>query len=295
MKLNAADNLSLLFIAGLAGLVLACHTALGVTAGLLLAVQASLAAAVFAAGWWATRSPLGEMAHAFSPVLLIPVLFNSLGAIIDCINPQRWDDAFARLDGRLFGDLAGTWQQALGRPWWLTDLAYVVYVSYYVLPVVLGAVLYRRCRRPAFDELVFGALSCFYLSYVGYLLFPTLGPRVAIDAEPAVLGGSVVSEGVRLFLHFAERTTTDAFPSGHTAVSLVCWYMAWQLLPRWRGLVTLWVAGIIFTTVYLHYHYVVDVVAGAGLGAVTPLCARGLRRLCEPRLVRRWVAQRWPY
>ena len=295
MKLSAADNLSLLFIGGLAGLTLACHASMLRVAGLVLVVLVVLALAILGASWWGSRSTVGAVVHSFLPALLLPVLFNTMGPIIDCVSPGRWDPTFSALDARVFGTAALHWHQAFGRPWWLTDFTYLMYVSYYALPLVLGVILYQKGKRGQFEEFVFTVVACFYLTYAGYLVFPTVGPRVPLEAEATVLGGGMISQGIRAFLHFAERTTTDAFPSGHTAVALVCLFLGWCMLPSVRVPLVLVVAGIIFTTVYLHYHYVVDVVAGVVLGVVTPYLARALRQLLEPRLVRRWVAQLLSY
>jgi membrane-associated phospholipid phosphatase len=291
MKRSAVDNLSFLFIGGLVWLTLACHGLLHATTVAVFGVLLTLALAILITQWWASRTSLGDTVHAFLPVLLLPVLFNTLGPIIDCVNAHRWDATFSQVDASLFGQAALHWHLAFGRPWWLTDLTYIMYVSYYALPLVLGVILYRQGRRADFDELVMTVVTCFYLSYVGYLIFPTFGPRVPIGDETTVLGGGAISHGVRAFLHFAERTTTDAFPSGHTAVALVCLFLGWRHLPTLRVPLTLVVAGIIFTTVYLHYHYVVDVVAGVALGIATPRVAHLSRRLLEPPLLRRWMNQ----
>lgn len=295
MKLSAVDNLSLLFIGGLAGLTLACEASMLRVAGLVLVVLVVLALAILGASWWASRSTVGAVVHSFLPALLLPVLFNTMGPIIDCVSPQRWDPAFSALDASVFGTAALHWHHAFGRPWWLTDFTYVMYVSYYVLPLVLGVILYQKGKRWQFEELVLTVVACFYFTYIGYLFFPTVGPRVPVEVETTVLGGGMISQGIRAFLRFAERTTTDAFPSGHTAVALVCLFLGWRMLPLLRLPLVLVVAGIIFTTVYLHYHYVVDVVAGVVLGVVTPYLAQALRQLLEPRLVRRWVAQLLSY
>jgi membrane-associated phospholipid phosphatase len=291
MKLSAVDNLSLLFLAGLTVLALVyCDSGAS-----LLAVQLTLfvflAVLIISTSWWEGRSALGEAAHAFLPALSIPVLFNTLGPIIDGVNPRRWDDTFAALDARLFGETDAIWRDAFGRPSWLTDLAYLLYVGYYFLPVVLAVMLYQQRRRADFDEFVLNIVVCFYLLYVGYLLWPTCGPRLSVKDELMVLGGGSVSVALRAFIQYAERTTTDAFPSGHTAVALVCLFLGWRMLPLWQLPLSLAVFGIIFSTVYLHYHYLIDIVAGAALAAVALACARIVRRIPEPHLVHRWVAQ----
>jgi membrane-associated phospholipid phosphatase len=230
--------------------------------------------------------------HDFSPVLIIPVLFNTLGPIIDCASPNRWDAQFAQMDARVFGELAAMWRGVLGRPAWLTDLTYLAYVGYYVAPVALAAVLYLRKSRDEFQQLVFTVALTFYVSYVGYFVFPTLGPRVPLGSEAVIVGGGAISHAVRLFIEYAERTRTDAFPSGHTAVALVCLYFAWRASPAVGAIFTVLVAGIVLSTVYLHYHYVVDVVAGMGLAAGCVWLGPRLEPVLEPREVVHWFAAR---
>ena len=98
-----------------------------------------------------------------------------------------------------------------------------------------------------------------------------------------MLGGGAASEAVRWFLHTFEGNELDAFPSGHTALSLIFLAFGWRLFPRWRVPLAVLVAGIVFSTVYLSLHYVVDVVAGVLLAAAMPLLLPLLRRLASPR------------
>jgi membrane-associated phospholipid phosphatase len=81
-------------------------------------------------------------------------------------------------------------------------------------------------------------------------------------------------------LHMVERNLLDAFPSGHTAISLVCLTLGWRLFPRWRSVLIAATVGILFSTVYLSLHYVTDLIAGAVLAAAMPLVLPPLRRMC---------------
>ena len=77
----------------------------------------------------------------------------------------------------------------------------------------------------------------------------------------------------------AEGITRDCFPSGHTELTLLVLYYArkfhrktfWWLLPLGTG--------VIISTVYLRYHYVVDVVAGALLTVAIVMMAKPLYRI----------------
>jgi membrane-associated phospholipid phosphatase len=110
---------------------------------------------------------------------------------------------------------------------------------------------------------------------------PTTGPRVPTELELQVLGGGTFSARVRDFLRAAEVNQLDAFPSGHTALSLVYLGYGWRLFPSWKIRVplALSVVGIIFATVYLSLHYAVDLVAGAILAASVPFAVVALRRV----------------
>jgi len=286
--LNAVDVLNLLALFLLAVVVAFFHRELGTEASWLLWVFAFLVVFVLTAARLALWRPLWQAIHDFSPVLLVPVIFLTLGSIIDCASPGRWDVTFGELDERLFAELPRLWRGVLGRSSWFVDVVSLAYVSYYFVAVIVPVLLYHRGLRGDFRRSVFTLTLTFYASFVGYFMFPTLGPRT--PPEEAQLVGGAVSQGVRLFIELAERTRTDAFPSGHTAVALVSLSLAWQLSGRVFAALLPIVAGIIFSTVYLHYHYVVDIVAGAGLAAGCVWLGPHLQALLEPHEMLRRVA-----
>jgi len=279
--LNAVDVLNLLALFLLAVVVAFFRRQLGEEAFWVLGVFACLSIFVLAAARLSVWHSLWEPVHDFSVVLLIPVIFDTLGPLIDCASPGRWDTTFSELDARLFGDFPRLWRSVLGRPSWFVDLTSLAYVSYYLVPIVVAVVLYRHPVRTEFRRVVFTIALTFYASYVGYFVFPTMGPRIP-QAESLLIGGPF-SHGVRVFIEFTERTRTDAFPSGHTAVALVCLYFAWHASRRvFAGLLP-FVGGIVFSTVYLHYHYVIDVVAGAVLAAGCAWLGPRLEPFLEPQ------------
>ncbi|WP_158501667.1 phosphatase PAP2 family protein [Vitiosangium sp. GDMCC 1.1324] len=247
-----------------------------------LGVLAATATFLLGVAMWGESTHVGRVLHAFISLPVVLILFTALGPLIPAVNPVRWDDRWRELDQGLFGNLAWHWHHALGRPSWFTDASYLVYVSYYALPVALGAALYIQHRRGEFHRFVFTTVATFLLSYVGYFLFPTLGPRVPVELEDALLGGGAISHAIRAFLLFSEGTLLNAFPSAHTAVSLVLLGLGWRAFPRMRVPLTLHVAAIIFTTVYLSFHYVVDLMGGVMLALMTPVLVPMLRRLCGP-------------
>ena len=269
------DLLMLVFIAFLAGASLAHEEPTH-----FLVLLAIMAAAFVAAAWWGQRSELGRVAHAFLPLPVVVTIFNVAGPLIGVLNPTRWDAFMAAKDALWFGPVVPAWRNLLGRPDWLTDGASLFYVSYYFIPFAMCIALWVQRRWKDFDTLAFALITCLLLTYVGYFLLPTTGPRVPHELEQQVLGGGTFSARVRDFLRAAEVNQLDAFPSGHTALSLVYLGYGWRLFPSWKVRVplTVSVVGIIFATVYLSLHYAVDLLGGALLALTVPHVVRLLRR-----------------
>ena len=271
------DKMMLTFIAFLALVAVYVHPG-----SLHFLVLLGIMAATFvAAAFWDRHSALGRVTHAFLPLPIVVTIFNVAGPLIGALNPLRFDGTMAALDASWFGPLVPAWRQLLGRPDWLTDGASLAYVSYYFIPFGMCIALWVQGRWKDFDDLGFGLITTLLLSYIGYFLVPTTGPRVPHELELQVLGGGTFSARVRDFLRAAEVNQLDAFPSGHTALSLVYLGYGWRLYPTWKIRIPLAISvvGIIFATVYLSLHYAVDLVAGALLALAVPMAVRGLRRI----------------
>jgi len=209
--------------------------------------------------------------HAFLPVFLVPILFNSMGDLIPWIRPHYFDDLLITIDYRLFGSHHPTVLLERFIHPLLTTVLQFAYIGYYPMAITLGVVLFIKKRETAFDEAIFGIILCFYLSYLGYLLVPAVGPRFSLaHLQNRDLAASPLVVAIQETLNALENTKTDAFPSGHTAVALMTLYYAGKF--RERVLIALLipaVAGLIVSTVYLRYHYVIDVIAGIALTVLT--------------------------
>ena len=279
---TATDRLLLGYL-GLVGIAAAlCHPHPARILASLVAVAIVHAAVTTAA----LGSPAMRVVHDFLAFPQIIFLFNVSGPVIAATNPLRFDGLMAAADLQLLGPVAHAWRHLLGRPAWLVDLASIAYVSYYVMPLGIGIALYATNRRREFEETSLAVIATLLLTYAGYFLFPASGPRVPAALGASVLGGGVVSEAVRAFVAAGEMNVLDAFPSGHTALGLVSAWLGWRMLPRARAVLVAAAAGIVFATVYLSYHYVVDVIAGAGLAVAIPWLVPWLRGLVGPSLQR---------
>lgn len=269
LKLRPADSLNIVFSFFLLVLTI-IYCAVIPSAGYLVLLYASLIFFQIVLVYLSRTNSFFVQTHdIIFPVLSVLIIFDSLGLIVHNINPHDIDYLLIRIDYRIFGGYPTVFLERMISPL-LTDVLEVAYSTYYFLPIILGIALKAKGKSEEFEKSLFLILLCFYLSYVGYLLFPALGPRYTMqhlyDKE---LDGFLVSGPIQNVLNLMEGVKRDAFPSGHTAVALLVLLLAY----RYEKTLCRWVIApvllLIFATVYCRYHYVIDVICGVMLTVVT--------------------------
>jgi len=283
--LKVVDLVTLLVLAGLSLLVVATRHRLPGWDRILLryAVLALLQLGVIAG----RGRGLPTVLTAFFPLIPILAIFDSL-SFIPLLHPRDEDSLLLAMDRALLGVDLSLWLERYTSPW-LTELMQISYLVYYVVPfLVLGALYRRRPARtgqpgPDFDLCVTALALSHYLAFVGYLTVPALGPRFALASRFHVeLTGLWLAAPIHDALNFLEGIKRDAFPSGHTSTALLSLYYAVRFTPRLVPVIAPGVFLMILSTMYLRYHYLVDVLAGALLAAGCILLARLLCRLRLP-------------
>ena len=206
----------------------------------------------------------GEFFHYFSSILFVIAIYESLGDLIQHLLADV-DPRLIQIDIAIFGVEPTLWIQRWIVPW-LTDILSLAYLSYYFLPVVLITVLYLKGRTRELDRSVFVLAFGYYVSFIGYILFPAVGPRYAMTALYSVpLEGSFITDLVRDTLNAIEHNKRDCMPSGHTQIALMVLYLAHRYEKILFYILLPIVCGLILSTVYLRYHYVIDLMVGMTL------------------------------
>jgi membrane-associated phospholipid phosphatase len=203
------------------------------------------------------------------PTICILLIFDSLEWVVHYVNPADIDPTLIRLDYMIFGGHPTVMLEKIMNPY-LTDMLELAYSTYYFIPLSFGMLLLLKNRRAEFNKSIFMILFCFYLSYLGYILFPALGPRFYLkNLQTTELHGAFFAEPMMDLLNRLEGIKRDAFPSGHTGVTLIVLYLAYQYNRKFFWIALPVVSALIFATVYCRYHYVVDVIAGFALTLIT--------------------------
>ena len=195
------------------------------------------------------------------PLPIIPYMFLSLGKLIPVVNPRVCDNLLLAWDRALLGREAQAALYAIPLPPWAADLLTLAYSSFFFLPLTLAISLAWR-HDQNLPRVSAAILFTFLLSYVGYFVVPAYGPRATVaEQRYLALPPGIIGEPLRDLLDTMEKTKTDAFPSGHTMVTLVTLLCARRRLrPLYNFLLPIGTL-LIAATMLLTYHYVVDVLA----------------------------------
>ncbi|MFC1850088.1 phosphatase PAP2 family protein [candidate division CSSED10-310 bacterium] len=219
----------------------------------------------------------------WAPVVICLVIYENLHDMVHLINPQDYDQILSNLDEVLFGVQPTVYLEQFISPV-LTELSYFAYMTYFFYPVISLGVLYYQRRLDKFRNLTLSIVMVVYLGFAGYVLVPAVGPQYALVGDYSVdLNGYQLS-ALQQKIDDLFRISRDCFPSLHFSLSAVILFMTYRH-NRWLFWFYLpCVLGLWFSTVYLRYHYVVDLLAGIPLIMLVLYSA--------PRLNSWWFATR---
>jgi membrane-associated phospholipid phosphatase len=197
------------------------------------------------------------------PVFYVFYCYKEMSILIPALRSTDADAALARLDFDVWGANPTVWLERISSPL-LTELLQVVYSGFIPIVLLMGLILWRQKRYGEFRYYAFLIPMGFLASYVGYLLVPARGPRFLLyHLQTQELRGLFLYDWLRATLDRIESAHYDCFPSGHTEMTILAWWSSRMISSNLARAMLVYTFGIIFATVYLRYHYTVDVLAGA--------------------------------
>jgi hypothetical protein len=224
-------------------------------------------------------SPFGWLGflRGLGPWLGLVLCYRLIGPLVPVLHPQLYDMELHNADLRLLGRGPSIWQQGLiGHPR-VADILSLCYLGLFVWLISI-LVYHIYLRRALYQRFMLGLLLVYIGGFLGYLLFPAIGPRFAYPQEWVWLkGGSIYNAADMLNTLLGSRF--DVFPSLHGALSgyLLCW----QFQHDRRSVV--WgfplMIGIWLSTLYLGFHYFPDLISGGLLAMVSVWAAPRLEVL----------------
>lgn len=209
-------------------------------------------------------------------LLFYPIAFNvifmQMKTAIPKIHPAKMDAALQHIDSQVIGTNLSLRLQPFVHPV-LTEFFSICYLIFFIY--LFFSLIYYFCGNvELLKKFVIGLFTIYGIGFLGYSFVPAMGPCKAMaDQFTVPLTGwwftkwnaAVVAQG---------SNGVDVFPSLHCAVSSFFLFFDRQHRP-WRfKLYLVPCIGLWVSTIYLRYHYLIDVVCGFALSAFALWMAR---------------------
>ena len=180
----------------------------------------------------------------------------------DDISRQYSDRWLAHLDFRVWGANPCVWLERIQWPA-LVEWEQLLYTLFLPAVILVALLLWRRGRFAEFQYYAFLIGVGYLVSYVGYIIVPARGPRYLLNnLQHMPLQGLWLFRSMQDGLDKLEAYHYDCFPSGHTELTLLACWSSRVVSKRWFKIYLAYTPFLIFATVYLRYHYTVDLAAG---------------------------------
>jgi hypothetical protein len=193
------------------------------------------------------------------------IAYLEMGPALEAVRAPLWDERLARVDAWLVGVTPAVGLQAWVHPV-LTDalsLAYMLYIPY----MATSLLRYWLGELETAKRLFTGVVGLYAVGLMGYLLMPARGPYLAMAEQFTVpLRGGSLTEWNAAMVQLGSNHV-DVFPSLHCAVSAFILLFDRRHSPRLFLLCLVPCAALWVATLYLRYHYLVDVLVGFALTA----------------------------
>jgi len=233
------------------------------------------------------KSKIWENIHFYYVIPLIFLSFKEVYVLLESIHTHDFDQLLISADRFIFGTDPTMVLYKIANPV-LTEILQIAYATFFFLPVILGVEFQLKHKLTEFKFIIFSVVFGFFLSYVGYFLLPAVGPRFTLHnfnnlnlelpgifltnfLREVVNMGESIPNGALNAIKYVQR---DVFPSGHTQMTLIVMYLAVKLKSRNKLFFLIDGSLLIFATVYLRYHYVVDLIGGTVFMIITMLTGK---------------------
>lgn len=226
------------------------------------------------------------------PFFVALVFYDVMRGAADDLTARAHVDPHLAFDDIVFGTVPTLALQDLlwsGEPRLHDYLAWVVYLTHFVVPLGVAVVLWERSIE-RFRRYVAALLTLTFAAFVTYAAYPAVPPWLASkqgDLAPTtrIVGEVFADTGVRRASELVDTgaalsNPVAALPSLHAAVPVLLAMLAWpHLRRRWhRVAFAAYPVVMGFVLVYGAEHYVFDILLGWAYAAAVVITLRRLAR-----------------
>lgn len=191
-------------------------------------------------------------------------IYTNMHDMVHLVNPNDVDADLIAWDQYLLGFQPAVYLEQFITPG-LTDFMYFSYSSFLIYILLFCMYLYLKKKNIAFRETLVSVILTFYIGYVGYVFFPAVGPKFTMaNLFETSLSGNYITDRLSFIMNYeiSEYTRRDCFPSLHNGIILLILLFAFKHEKIYGYLFLPFALALFLSTLYLRYHYFIDMIAG---------------------------------
>ncbi|MCX7124411.1 MAG: phosphatase PAP2 family protein [Gammaproteobacteria bacterium] len=215
-----------------------------------------------------SKNIIFEMLADWFPLFLIFFFYSNAGLLSRVFHDSPLDHHIIHLEKKLFGryypciKLSETFNS-----YWLSEILHLCYFSHFLLLYGIPLYFYFNVSHAAFYQFEFAELLVFLSAFVTHAFVPVLSPRTLFEKIKAPMCNGRIYRMTHSVVESGSAHGT-AFPSTHTANATLVLLVAWHTHTTFFCFVAPVALGLIISTIYGRFHYVVDMLAGIFYGSL---------------------------
>jgi membrane-associated phospholipid phosphatase len=204
----------------------------------------------------------------------VQVTYFMFAQLLPLVNPRSLDQELYHFDLQYFGVEPAVYLDRFVTPTTTEWFAFFYFSYFLVLALHVLPILFISRNSRALAEFALGMIIMFCIGHTLYMLVPGYGPYRAMPEVFAHRLSPGIWWNTTTDLVARSGAQKDIFPSLHTAaptfLALFAFHRRAELPYKYTWpVVTFFAANIIIATMFLRWHYVIDVIAGLCLALLT--------------------------
>jgi len=209
------------------------------------------------------------MARSWLPFVSILLSYEALAGVVGSYASSKVVFSIYPVDRFLWGFNLTGWIQAAFYSPVVTQITSFFYTLHFPLVVITSATLWYF-NRQLFGKYTATMIITSYAALVTFVLLPTAPPwyqNVALNLYQST-GATVLPNSLSASISMIESDQFAAFPSLHTAYAVIFAYFMIKLDRRLTYVAVPVTTLILFSTLYLGQHYLIDLIAGTAYALI---------------------------
>lgn len=202
------------------------------------------------------------------PLLLILFYYQNAGLLSRTFFQEPFDHHIIAFENKIFrSNHPCMWLSETANVYWVSEFLHFCYIGYYFLLYGVPFYFYVFHGKAIFYQFEYAEVVTLLACFLTHAFIPVLSPRTIFEKIKSPLNQGRVFRVTHYILEKGSASGT-AFPSSHVAIGTLVLLVAFHLQLPFLFCVAPFALGLIISTVYGRFHYVIDFVFGALYGCL---------------------------